>query len=179
VACRIYLRGTPVARISEDVKAAVLADLRKTTGTPEGSCRKVAERHGIGMTVVREIAKAASLSFGVDAHAARARTKSACEVNEFTNAQLREQLSARLLREAKALLDWLNEPVHVYGFGGQYHSFAEADASSPSPSDKRQLITAAAIALDKHVVLERFDSAGAAGQQADLLLKLLTGQADR
>lgn len=164
-----------MARISDEVRAAVLADLRQTAGTPQGSCRKVAERNGIGMTSARRIAVAAGLSFAPDLPLAQARTKGAREVLARTNAQLREELAARLLAEARDALDAIHRPVHVYGFGGQYHSFAEADASSASPSDKRQLMTAAAIALDKHAVLERFDSAGAAGQQADLLLRLLTG----
>lgn len=161
-----------MARISDEVKAAVVADLRKTIGTEDGSVRKVAVRHGVGMTTVRDLATKHGLSFapGPETHARLQNARA-------TNAQRREALSARMLARAEKLEASLDEQVYTYSFGGKDGLFSDAWATRPSPSDAKHIMTAAGIALDKHKVLEQFDSAGAAGQQADLLLKLLTGQA--
>jgi transposase-like protein len=163
-----------VARISDDVRAAVVADLRRTHGTPEGSYRLVAERHGVSNATVRRIGAAAGVSGGSES---RAKTENATAVAIQTNAQRREALAARLLDVAEQAIRDLENPVYTYAFGGKDGLFNEAVAKRPNPADRRQLLTTAGIALDKHAVLERFDSAGAAGQQADLLLRLLTGQA--
>lgn len=162
-----------MARISDDVRAAVVADLRRTIGTEDGSVRKVAARHALSTTSIRRIATVAGVTFAPES---RAQTLNARMTNTLTNAQRREALSERMLARAEALERSLDESCYVYSFGGQFGAFTDAHAQRPSPADAKHLMTAAGIAVDKHERLEKFDSAGAAGQQADLLLRLLTGQ---
>lgn len=163
-----------MARISDETRAAVLADLRETLGTPEGALRQVAARHGISMASVRRIGDQAGVSGG---ELTRTRVENAARAAAATNAQRRERLAARLLDVAERALDDLERPALVFNFGGKDNSYNERELQKPPVADRRNLVTTAAIALDKHVVLERFDSAGAAGQQADLIVKLLTGGA--
>jgi transposase-like protein len=162
-----------VARISDEVRAAVVADLRQTQGTPEGSMRQVGDRHGVSLASVRRIAAAQGLA----GTAARVRAENATAVAAQTNAQRRERLAARMLDMAERALDDMIKPATVFNFGGKDNTYNERELSKPPTADQRNLATIAAIAVDKHAVLERFDSAGAAGQQAELLLRLLTGQA--
>jgi hypothetical protein len=161
-----------VAGISEDVKAAVLADLRATIGTPEGSHRKVAERRGVSATTVKRLASA----HGLTAEEARTKSKNAAEVQRATNAQRREALASRMLDAAEAALNDMRAPATIFNFGGKDNTYNEREVQRPPTGDQRNLMIIAATAIDKHKVLEQFDSAGAAGQQADLLLRLLTGQ---
>lgn len=160
-----------MARISDAVRAAVLADLRRTQGTVEGSHRKVAERHGISAGSVRNIAN----SNGLTSEAVRAQSKSAAQSQAATNAQRREALSARLLDLVEETIDDLaaGSVVHSFGIDGDLR---QARLKATTAKDRKDLMTALGILIDKHKVLEQFDSAAAAGQQADLLLKLLTGQ---
>lgn len=162
-----------MARISDEVRSAVLADLRRTLGTPEGAQRLVAQRHGISQSSLRRIAEAEGLQPGITA---RARIENATAVVTLTNAQRREALAAKLLDVAEEAIEDMRREALVYNFGGKDNTYAEHVLERPGFADRRQLATIAAIALDKHAVLERFDSASAAGQQADLLLRLLTGQ---
>jgi hypothetical protein len=163
--------SAPVARISDEVRAAVVIDLRKLHGTREGSTRAIATRHGISEASVRRIAFAA----GLDATVTQALTKNAIEAARLTNAQRRERLAARLLDMAERALEDMNAPATVFNFGGKDNTYNEREMPRPPTQDQRNLAIIAGVALDKHKMLEQFDSAGAAGQQADLLLRLLTG----
>ena len=162
-----------MARISDEVRAAVVADLRKTHGTPEGSVRSVAKRHGISEASTRRIGSAAGVSGG---EATRAKTENATVVAALTNAQRRERLAARFLDVAERALDRMESPALIFNFGGKDNTYNEREVERPPTADQRNLMIIAGTAFDKHALAERFDSAGAAGQQADLLLRLLTGQ---
>lgn len=160
-----------MARISDEVRAAVLADLRENLGTPNGATRKIAARHDISDASVRRIAATA----GIDAAMSRSRTQNATEQLVLTNAQRRERLASRLLDMAERALEDMNAPATVFNFGGKDNTYNERTMERPPTADQRNLAIIAGVGIDKHAVLERFDSAGAAGQQADLLLRLLTG----
>lgn len=161
-----------MARISDEVRAAVLADLRQTHGTPEGVLRKVADRHGVSLASVRRIGTAAGACGG---EVTRTATENATAAAALTNAQRRERLASRLLDMAERALADMESPATVFNFGGKDNTYNEREMPRPPTADQRNLAIIAGVALDKHKMLEQFDSAGAAGQQADLLLKLLTG----
>lgn len=162
-----------MARLSEEVRAAVLADLRRTRGTPDGTIRKVAARNGVSEASARRIATAA----GMTQEETHALTKNAIEASRLTNAQRREALASRMLDAAERALDDMRTSATIFNFGGKDNSYNERAVERPPTADQRNLMIIAGTAIDKHKILEQFDSAGAAGQQAELLLKLLTGQA--
>jgi transposase-like protein len=162
-------------RISDEVRTAVAADLRQNAGTPEGSLAKIAGRHGVSVSTVKRIGAA----HGIDPALARVRAEKAVQISRLSNAQRREALSVQLLDKVQGILDSLGDEVYVYSFGGQYNQFSDAKAKRPSPADLKNLATAAGILLDKHKVLEQFDSAAAGAQQAEVLLRLITGDGQR
>lgn len=162
-----------MARISDEVRSAVVADLRKTHGTPEGTMRAVAARHGISLASVRRIGTAAGV---VGGEVTLASAQNAVKVAALTNAQRRERLASRLLDAAERALADMESPAKIYNFGGRDNTYNERNVDRPPTQDQRNLAIIAGVMLDKHAVLEKFDSAGAAGQQADLIIKLLTGQ---
>jgi hypothetical protein len=157
-------------RLTSEQKAAVLADLRATSGTPEGSYRKVAKRHGITEASIRRIVVASDHDVPAEA---RARTQNAIERRALSNADRRKELAERLLAEAQAALDDMQNGsiVHASSFG----EITFKQAPRVLPRDRQALMTTAAIALDKHRMLDQYDSAAAGAAAVDLWLQGMVG----
>jgi hypothetical protein len=140
-----------VARpISEETRAAVVRDLRARWGTV--SVRSFAAEHDISATTIRKIAG----EIGLTAGEAHARTANATEQNRATNAQRRARLAGRFLDEAEAALDAISEGSTIAGFS--FGVFVEGTTSKITARDRRELLTAAAIAGDKHKMLDQYDA---------------------
>lgn len=139
-----------MAAISQQTRENVERDLRERWGD-DFSIRDIAAAHGIGHASVRRIAAAA----GIDAAQARTKTKSATETLKEANARRRELLSSRLLDEAQAALDDIRAGSVVTGIS--WGEIVSGRAGSTSARDRRELLTAAAIALDKHRMLDTYD----------------------
>lgn len=78
------------------------------------------------------------------------------EIDRKALEKRRAALSARLLEEARRLLDEIHQPCVVKGFSaGKVLSYRMPE---PSAAEKRNLMVAAAVAIDKHIVLERYDT---------------------
>lgn len=140
-----------MAAISQQTRENVERDLRERWGR-DLSIRDIAAAHGIGDASVRRIAAAAGLTAEATA---RAKTKSATETLKEANARRRELLSSRLLDEAQAALDDIGAGSVVTGIS--WGEIVSGRAGSTSARDRRELLTAAAIALDKHRMLDTYD----------------------
>ncbi len=71
----------------------------------------------------------------------------------LTLEERRANLSSRLLEEARRLLDEIHEPYELVGFSAG--KVLRTTLNEPQTGSKRDLMVAAAIAIDKHAVLER------------------------
>jgi hypothetical protein len=141
-------------RIPDDVRAAVADEMRQRhAGKP--TVREIATQFGISPRSVQSIADAA----GVHDEAARAHTKNATEQVKITNAQLRAEISRKLLVLANQALDEMNEPAVIYNFGGKDNTYNERTVKRPPADARRAIATTAAIMIDKHKVLDAYDSA--------------------
>jgi hypothetical protein len=141
-------------RLSEQQKDAIRDDLRHTFGTTDGSVLKVAGRHDVSATSVRVLAR----ELGLVSSESRARTKNATEAQTADLAARRARISERLVEAAERALDDMNAPAVIYNFGGKDNTYAEKPVARPPVADQRQLATIAAIALDKHRMLDQYDA---------------------
>lgn len=154
-------------RISDAVRQAILADARATIGTAEGSVRRVAARHSVSDATVRRIVKAAPdvPSFGSPEH--RDRMQNAIETRQLTMADRRARLAERTLDAAeRALNDMESAEWKVYNFGGKDNTFAMVKVDFVPPNDRRNLAIVFGTMLDKHKMLDLYDSSA---READAL----------
>lgn len=135
---------------SPEKREAIERDLRARWGTTP--IRAFAADHDISATTIRKIAG----EIGLTASEAHARTANATEQNRATNAQRRARLAERFLAEAEAALDAIEggSTVATFSFG----VFVEGTSKRITARDRRELLTAAAIAADKHRMLDQYDA---------------------
>lgn len=117
------------------------------------SLREVAAEHGVSLTYVRMRGKDAGIEVAADA---RTQTKSATEAKRLTNAQRRAKLAERFLIEAEKALDAIEAGSTMAGFS--FGVFVEGQTKKITARDRRELLTTAAIASDKHRMLDQYDS---------------------
>lgn len=151
----------------DDTKRAAILDAIKAGGT----CRGVAREHVVSPDTVRRIAAEG----GIEQPFARTNTKNATRAKQADNKSLRTALSHRLLVKADQLLDQMERPHTVWNFGGKDNTFNSTTVDRPPISDLRSLMTAAAVAIDKHAVLERIDSDNGAEAARSMLAGLAEG----
>lgn len=149
-------------RIPDDVRAAILDDIK----AGQKSRNQIARDHHVGVGSVTNIAKHAGLTDAFD----RSSTKNATEAARLDNAALRATTSRRLLEEANRFLDDLHRPHVAFNFGGKDNSYNEREMPEPPIADKRNLMTAAAIAIDKHLAVEKHDHSGESHASVDAWL---------
>ena len=106
----------------------------------------------------------------------RSQTEAATVAKTADNRARRAALSARFLDEVEAALDDLDGPALVYRFGGKENLYSQStiDQARLNPESRQRLLTSAAIAVDKHRILEQID--GDPGVEAGR--SLLAGLAD-
>lgn len=144
-----------MARISDEQKDRIIHDLLGTRNKPEGAFRQIAARHGVSDWSVRKIAKEIGLNTEISS---RERTRNATRALVADGAARRQALAERLLDEAQKALDSMHRPCVAYNFGGKDNTFNEHEIREPSFADKRNLMIIAATALDKHKMLDQYDS---------------------
>lgn len=93
---------------------------------------------------------------------ARSQTKNATKAHQADAASRRAELALRLLREADRFLDLIHQPstVYVFAANGRY---AEHVMPTPPPTDIRNLMTAAGIAIQRSLELDKADQRADAG----------------
>lgn len=152
------------APLSDELRAAILADIR----AGELSRNAIARTHGVGQGTVTLIARAAGESF--DRAARKTRSATLASTNDLRDRRAR--LAERLAAEAELLIDSLHKPHVAFNFGGKDNTYAEHEMAEPDVKAKQTILTAAAIALDKSVMLTRFDAGAEAGEAGSLLATL-------
>ena len=148
-------------RIDDEKRAAILEDIRAKAG----STRVIAARHGVSDASVRNIAKDA----GETEAFSREGTEKATRARQADLAALRAEVSEKYLRKASELLDQMSEPHLVYSFGGKENTYNEAVLERAPTGDLRNLMTASAVALDKHLKILATETDSGAATAASML----------
>jgi hypothetical protein len=136
--------------LSARKRNAVLADIR----AGQKARNQIARDHGVSPGTVTNIAKSAAIENAFD----RSGTKSATEAAVADARSIRAATSRRFLDETNKLLDQLHQPHVAYNFGGKDNTYEEHQFPEPPVDAKRTLVTAAAIAFDKHIAADRHDA---------------------
>lgn len=148
---------------------------------PEAVRQRVAELHGrkysrnaiatelgIAPSSVTKIAGELGLTFD------RSATRVATAAAQVDNAGRRAALSSRLLDEASKALDEMNGEFLVFSFGGKDNTWNERTLDGPPTGDKRNLMSVASTAIQRHLDIENRDS-GAADGAVSLITDLFNG----
>lgn len=158
-------------RMDDGKREEILADIENTAGTLDGTVRKIADRQGVSTATVQRVAKAAGLT---DVWS-RDQTQKGTQARQVDLAELRSLTAARFLQESNKMLDRLNEPCEVFAFGGAENRFNSEVLHRPPSQEARNFMTAAAVALDKHLVLDKHDSSETGGAAVDAWLRHIIG----
>lgn len=148
----------------------------------EDDYRRIAELHALGMgrnAIAREIGRAqrtvsviaAELELVFDT----SMTEEATAARVAQLAALRADTALHLHLDALKLTQQMWEPAVVYNFGGKDNTFASREVDEPPAADKKSLMTAAGIALEKSLKLvPPADDAGAEDARS-MLGQLMVG----
>jgi hypothetical protein len=135
---------------SPEKREAIERDLRARWGTV--STRAFGTEHGVSDTTIRKIAG----EIGLTSDVARERTEKAASARRATFAQQRAEIAQQMLDEARAALAEIKRGSVVTGI-----SFGEVicrRVTETTARDRRELLVAAGIALDKHRMLDQYDT---------------------
>lgn len=146
-------------------RAAILADIE----AGQKSRNQIARDHGVSVSTVTKLAPPGSFD--------RSQTKNATAAAVADNRRIRAQISRRLLTKANELLNQMDQPHIVFNIGGKDNVYTEHLMDRPPTTDLRNLMTSAAVAIDKHAVLEKLDSDTGADQARSMLGALAEGLA--
>jgi len=136
-------------------------------GKGRNQIARIMERSGRDIS---EIAWEFGLSF-----ARAAEVRQATEIRTADLAQLRTNLAHDLAVDAVRMREQLWEPCTLINFGGKDNTVATKDVAEPPPSDKRQLMTAVGVAIDRSLRLIPIkDDAGAEAARS-MVGQLMTG----
>lgn len=147
-------------RIDDEKRAAILEDIRAG-----GTCRGIAKAHHVSPDTIRRIAAEG----GVKDAFARAGTEKATRARTTDMAALRAEVSEKYLRKANELLDQMDQPHLVFSFGGKENTYNEALLERAPTGDLRNLMTASAVALDKHLKILATETDSGATTAASML----------
>ena len=150
------MAGTP---LNDQQRAAILDDIRDTAGTSDGSVRRIAARHGVGMGTVRRIALDAGLqhAWRDGAH----RTEAANQAKAAHLAERRNQLQVDILDDIEEVRERLLKKVtHLNvvkrpGFEGEEVVRTELD---PGPRDLQSMMGAIANGARQVAELARLEA---------------------
>lgn len=166
------------ARTSADVRAAIAEDCR---AHPDDSNATIARRHGCSATLVLTIKRAEGLApaAGQASEHATSQTQNAVKARLADMAERRARLAQRMLEASERLVDSLYQPHIAFNFGGKDNTYTEHMFDQPDVKAKQITLTAAAIAVDKHLKLLQFDAGSDNSEAASLLGKLGEALSDR
>ncbi len=105
--------------------------------------------------------------------------QNAIEQTKLSLSDRRARLSEILLNKAAALVAMTDsDQYRVFNFGGKDNTYNEKILNGVPVKDQQVLLTAAAIALDKHKMLDQYDSDAARGNAVDQWLTFMMGPGD-
>lgn len=148
-----------MTRIPDAVRQAILRDARATIGTPDGSVRRVAARHGVSDATVRRIVKASPDAPQFGDSSTRDSLKNAIETRQISMADRRARLAERLIDIAEECANDIQAGSSiVFNFGGKDNTFEMRRVDFVPGAERRNLIITLGTALDKHKMLDNYDS---------------------
>ena len=150
-------------------KQAILDAINNSAGR---SRNDIAREFGVSGSTVGRIAEQSGVQDAWD----RTNTQKGTQARSADLAELRSRTAARFLQKANEMLDRLEEPCEVFAFGGAENRFNSEILHRPPSAEARNLMTAAAIALDKHVLLDKHDSDDSGGAAVDAWLRSVMGR---
>lgn len=157
-----------MARLSDEVRAEIGAELLRGTR----SLRAIARAFEVSPATVCGIAKKINAPETTE----RLHTKNATAAVVADNAARRAAIAKKLLDVAERAIEDMNAPAIIYNFGGKDNSYNERAVPRPPTGDQRNLATVAAIALDKHRMLDGYDSDKATASAVDEWLGQMIGR---
>ncbi len=140
---------------------------------PTMSRNKIAELIGRDGRVVSRIAAELGINF-----AGRERTRAATEAKVIDARAKRAALANKLLDDAERLRGQLFAQCKVYNFGGKDNTFEQATIDEPSFRDKRDLMGAIGLAIEKAVRLDEYDADTGIPAAKSMLSVLFAGLGD-
>lgn len=102
---------------------------------------------------VTENCKALGLVFERGAQVAKA-----TEAKKADAKTLRAELALNLLLDAEKMRRQLFSPTMAHNFGGKENTFNQELIAEPTPADKRALMGAISAAIDKAIVIDKYDT---------------------
>lgn len=127
---------------------------------------QIAREAGISASSVSRICKAEGLNFDRTATAAATRAK-------VVDAKARRaELAELLLDDAFRLRAQLWRPARLVNFGGKDNTLAEVTLDEPQFGDKRNIMNAVAIAVQRHEALVKMDTDNGNGAVVNMLTSL-------
>ncbi|MCP1414393.1 hypothetical protein [Paenarthrobacter sp. A20] len=155
----------PASKYTEEQRAEAI-ELFRTDGPSA-----VQEQLGIPKATVAGWAKAA----GVRTVRTSA-TRAATEARAVDLKASRQELTALLLEDAHKLRKQLWQPARLVNFGGKDNTLAETTLDEPLFVDKKNILSAVGIAVDRVIKLEAVDKTGEeSGAAVDKWLEHMMG----
>lgn len=159
-------------QISAELEQAIQADLRANWG--DVGIRQIARRHGVAEATVQRVARSAGIT-KAPVESAYTDPKNALEDRRQRMAKQRQALAEDLLRIARDTALELAKGSVITGVA--FGEVVSGDAHRLTARDRQALLTSLGIALDKHRMLENFDTTEGAGEIANFLRALAGGGA--
>ncbi len=131
----------------------------------------IARKHGRSVSTITGIAQSSGATNAFD----RSQTEKGTQARSADMAELRSLTKAKLLRKANDLIDQMDDAHLVFAFGGKENDYNEHILERAPTGDLRNLMTSAAIALDKHMALDKHDSDDHGGAAVDSWLRHVLG----
>lgn len=153
--------------ISDTVRQTIL-DLH-SVGQSRNAIAKAA---GVAPSTVSKVCHAEGLTFD------RTQTRAAVAAKTMDVKAARAQLKEDLLADAQRLRKQLWEPAMLQNFGGKDNTFAERRIPQPQFVDKKNILTAVALAIDKSLKLEAVDANSEELTAVDAWLEHMTAGID-
>lgn len=129
----------------------------------------IARQMGINTSVVSRTAAHLGLDFD------RSRIAAATAARVADVAERRSLLAEDLVSDAERLRAQLWQPHLYWDWGGKDHDYDEKLADEPTPADKRALMGAAGMAIDRSLKLLPAEAGGGADEAKSMLGKLAEG----
>ena len=157
-------------RIDPEKREAIAQYLRDN---PEAKRNETAERFGVSAGTITNISREVGRTF--DRAASADATKARAQDVEKRAVLLAE----RMVEKAHELLDTWDQPYLVFNFGGRDNEYNEHTLDSPPIEVRRQIVSIAAVAVDKMIKIKRETATGSATESAfDAFLKYIAGDED-
>lgn len=129
----------------------------------------IAAETGVGAGTVSRICHANGLTFD------RTATRAAVAAHAIDAKARRAELKELLLEDAHRLRAQLWQPAEVINFGGKDNTLAKTTINEPLFVDKKNILSAVGIAVDKVEKLEKLDNDGGVQDAESMIQKLIDG----